>query len=169
MALKTDKRTIGEFTYRVNQLPYREGRALLPIVLRTVGPTLGTLLEGMGAKGLESNLDISRALAEFSSTLSEQDLEVISDKMAERSWILNGAKHSLACDDQGNAHLPAIEEEHWPSRYGDWMKWMAFALEVNFSSFLGGMGSVSGALSSIGKATSPSPSQSTSTGDSGGS
>ncbi len=167
MGLKTDKRTIGEFTYSVNQLPYSEGRALMPILLRALGPTLGTLLEGMGSKGLESNLDLSRALGEFSSSLSEHDLTVICNKMAERSWILDGPKHNLACDEQGRVHLPAVEEEHWPSRYSDWVKWLTFTLEVNFSSFLGGMGSVSGALSSMAKGASASQSQSTSTGDSG--
>lgn len=170
MGVREQRRTIGEFTYLVRQHGYHEGRALLPIVLRAVGPTLGTLLEGMGGKGglgLDSNLDISRAIAEFSSSLSEQDLAAISDKMAERSWIVDGAKHGLACDQSGNAHLPAVEEDHWPIRYGDWMKWLAFALEVNYSSFLGGMGSVSGALSTIAKGPFPSPSPSTSTGDSG--
>lgn len=176
MALRTDERTIGDFTYRVNQHGYREGRALLPIVLRALGPTLGTLLEGAsigkgGEFNLETNLDLSAALTEFSASLSEQDLEQISSKMSERCWILNAAKHGMGPDENGNVHLPSVEEDHWPPRYGDWMKWLAFALEVNFASFLGGAGSVSGALSAaVAKGgASPSQSQSTSTGDSGAS
>ncbi len=171
MGVRTAERTIGEFTYRVRQHGYREGRALLPIVLRGIGPTLGTLLEGVtvrdGKPVLDANLDLSRALSEFSASLSEEDLAHITDKLAERSWILDGAKYEYACDDSGNAHLPNVEEEHWPERYSDWIKWLMFALEVNFSSFLGDTGSVSAALSSVVKGASASTSPSTSTGDSG--
>lgn len=173
MAVRTEERTIGEFTYRVRQHEYREGRALLPVVLRAIGPTLGTLLEGLqggaGGKGLDANLDLSAAFSEFSSSLNEDDLARITDKLAQRSWIIGPAvkAHKMACDANGDAHLPTVEEEHWPSRYGDWVKWLMFALEVNFSSFLGDKGSVSGALSSIVKEASASQFQSTSTGDSG--
>lgn len=175
MGVRTEECVIGGFTYRVRQHGYKEGRALLPIIMRAVGPTIGTLLEGVDIMGgkvdLEANLDLSRAMAEFSTSLSERDLAHISDKMAERSWILDGAKHQMACDDSGNAYLPNVEEEHWPERYGDWLQWMAFALKVNFASFLGGAGSgsVKDVLSAIVKGASASQSPSTSTGDSGGS
>lgn len=170
MGVNEETLAIGEFTYMVRQHGYREGRALLPIVLRAIGPTLGTLLEGMGKDGkvgLEANLDLSAMLTEFSSSLSEQDLEHITTKLAERTWIVGAAKHKYVCDPNGNAHLPLVEEEHWPSRYGDWTRWLVFALRVNFSSFLAGTGSVSAALSNIAKEASESPSQNTSTGVSG--
>lgn len=170
MGLRTEERTIGGFTYRVRQHGYREGRALLPIVLRAVGPTLGTLLEGLGRDGklgLDANLDLSRALSEFSSSLSQDDLETIADKMAERSWIVDAKQHQMACGEDGTAHLPTVDEDHWPSRYNDWLKWLAFALEVNFSSFLGEKGSVAGTLSGIVKGASASQSPDTSIGDSG--
>lgn len=170
MGVREERRTIGQFTYLVRQHGYREGRALLPVVLRGIGPTLGTLLEGVGKGGklsLESDLDLSAALTEFSTSLSEQDLEHITDKLAQRSWIVDAKQHGLACGEDGLAHLPNVEEDHWPERYNEWLQWLMFALEVNFSSFLGGAGSVSGALSAVVKGKSASPSPSISTGDSG--
>ncbi len=171
MALRTEKRTIGDFTYQVTQLGYREGRALLPIVLRAVGPSLGTLLEGMiqgGKVVLDSNMDLSRALSEFSASLTEQDLERITDKLSERSWILDAERHQMPPDESGKVNLSNVEEEHWPPRWGECAQWLAFALEVNFASFLGGAG-VGGVLSAVAKGKSASKSPSTSTGDSGGS
>lgn len=172
MGTVVKERVIGNFTYRVRQHGYREGRALLPVVLRAAGPGLAALVSGMGAgegKGMDATVDISGAIAEFTSALSAEDLAHITDKLAERSWILNGAQYQYLCDPKGNTLLSNVEEEHWPERYGDWAQWVYFALEVNFGSFLGGNGSLGKTLSSIVKGASASTSPSTSTGDSGGS
>lgn len=177
MGLKQEDRRIGEHVYRVRQLPYKEGRALMPVLLRALGPTFATLLETAmsGARGgelLELDFNLRSAVNEFAVSLSEQDLSRITDELAKRSWIVDppeGYPQVTGSSEAGCAHLPGVEAEHWPPRYHEWLGWLAFAVDVNYASFFGGKLNVQTALSGLQRAASPSPSPTDSIGRSGGS
>ncbi|NIR31649.1 MAG: hypothetical protein GWN84_20525 [Gammaproteobacteria bacterium] len=179
MGLKQEDRQIGDHVYRVRQLPYKQGRALIPVLLRALGPSFAALLEGGLAaaregqdKLLELDFDLRSAVAEFTASLSEQDLTRLTDELATRSWIVDppeGYPTESDTSEAGCTHLPRVEEEHWPPRYHEWLSWLAFAVEVNFGSFFGGKLNVQTALSGLQRAASPSRSPKNSTGRSGGS
>ena len=177
MGLRVEERQIGEHVYRVRQLKFSEGRALLPALLRLVGPAIAALIDNQGAqeaRGVLSSLaNVRKAILEFCEGMQGSDLDLVSDSLAKSSWIVDAAKHGLATtgkgSEQGCARLFDVQEEHWPPRWNESARWLAFAIEVNFISFLGDRQSIADALQGLAKAQSASPSPTASTGESGGS
>lgn len=176
MGLRCEDRRIGEHTYRVRQLKFSKARPLQLVVLRAIGPTFAALLEQPSGSRLTSILDgevnLRSALDEFSNALSEDDYRRITEGLAEQSWIVDAETHGLAPTGQGSEQgcavlSPSVCEEHWPPRYNEFLGWLAFAIEVNFASFLGGKLNVKAALLGLAKATSASTSPTASTGTSG--
>lgn len=170
--LRVEDRQIGEHTYRVRQLPFGKARPLLPVLLRSLGPSVGSLLDREGVSGLlETEINLSKAITEFSYSLKEQDLDTLTDALAEQSFLVGAEALGVAASgrgsDAGCARIPDIADEWWPPRYHEFAGWLAFAVEVNFGSFLGGKLNVGAVLSGVRGAASASTSPKGSTGTSG--
>jgi hypothetical protein len=160
----TEERQIGSSTYKVQQLELNKALPLIPIVLRAVGPTLASLLDG--SKSVEELLDgkvgtVTDAVREFSRSLEAHDLLELSNTLMTGSQLMNAETGTWI-------PLSSVAQNHFPPRYNEWLQWLFVAVGVNFASFLGGLENVRSALAAIRKAQqSPSPTEST--GSSGGS
>jgi len=192
VALRTDDRLIGKHTYRVRQLPYLESLAVLPYLPQMLGPTLAAVLEGTAdgelaalmssaakgdgeeGKGGLLNADVSALFPLLARILREaamlpdesiaRALQSVAKAFAKTTCIV-GSKEKFGVDE---AELGPLEAEHWPAHWSEWAGWIAFCIEVNYSSFLGDKLSA-GVLSGLAKAPSSSQSPTASTGGSGGS
>lgn len=112
--LETRERTIDGFAYKVTQLTARTGNK--------VGMRLTKTLAGAaGAKDVES------ALGGIIAKLSEEDLEFICDTLARQTQVqLEPGKWPMLSD---------VFDIHFAGRYLEMLKWLGFALEVNFGAF----------------------------------
>ena len=158
------EKTIDGVAYKVSMLQAPEGRKLLLELKTILGPALAELMRGAKGEG-ESILDmdmghVSGAIQALSEDISPEKYEQICKLMASKTqFSMDGWTSRLHLNDDVN---------HFQGRYLAEMKWLAFALEVNYSDFLSGLGSMKNIVGSL-KAASGSTSQNSSTGTSGGS
>lgn len=149
MGLRTDDRVIGDCTYRVTQLGAIQGQKVMV--------RLANVLGRAGAKGG----DLAAKLAGIASSLSEEDMTFLCNAMAERT-LIQGSEY------KGLTKLQDVFDMHFAGRYLEMLRWLAFALEVNFGSFFRGLGArAEEALAGLD--SSKSDSLSTLTGSTGGS
>lgn len=137
--LKTEIRTIGSNTYHVRQLGAKQGRQVLTRLIKTLGPVLGALLEGLDPKTV-SVLDLkgealARALTELAGRLGETDLDYLCGVFGETTQVEfpDGRVKPLTLEEQNL---------HFAGAYQDMFRWLSFALEVNFAGFFGALGTV---------------------------
>jgi hypothetical protein len=141
MALESDKRTIGNYTYEVGQLGSRQARQTLLRVNRMLGPVLTTLMvglkPGLTEEGLEAEvkanaLDRMGAIAAaIGKNVSEEDLEYLCETFGKVSFVhMDGGKRfQLDLEKQ---------ETHFAGNTLNLFKWLAFALQWNYADFLVG-------------------------------
>lgn len=115
--LETKTRQIGEYKYRCTQLGALKGRKVLVRLLKTVGPALDGVSEG----------SVGSLLGKLASSLDEDTVDYLCDTMAARTEVELPSGKSV--------DLAGIFELHFAGKYGEMVKWLAFAVEVNFSSF----------------------------------
>jgi hypothetical protein len=102
----------------VTQLGFEEGMDLLVLLTKTLGPSLGALAA--------DSTQIAPALSEFAKQLNNQDL---------KSVIATSAK-STRINREGDK-WPILEPEvDLAGEYKFMFKWLGFALETNYGSFL---------------------------------
>lgn len=123
MSRLVEDKVIGESTYRVTQLGALLGRK----VLFRLGKLLGPLMAGIDDPG-----NLSRSLA----GLDEADFEWICSVMADNTKLVQQSTNG-----QIEIALSGIFDTHFAGKYPDMVKWLVFAVQVNFRSFLSAFGS----------------------------
>lgn len=156
--LKTASKTIGNHTYTVRQLGASEGRKMLVRLVKILGPVLATLLSSAPDKskappklgwslGSTKVEDLGKALEVLATRAQEADLEYLCSTLGMATTVGLG----------GGKEIPLTleaQELHFAGAYGDMFKWLAFALEHNYSDFFA-KPSASAALEELGKVAGP--------------
>ncbi len=116
---RAQEREIDGRTYRVLPIPFGKGRALLVRVLQLLRPLLAS--SGGG-----------EALASLIGELNDADLKLFAEAFGNASFVADG---------QGNwmPLVPQNQELHFAGRYGEFLRWLTFCLEVNYGSFFAGL------------------------------
>lgn len=139
MALHTESRTIGNYTYEVTTLGGLAGRKLLTKLVKTLGPCLAPLLtdsDGNTKKGWSvldaDSKSVAAALVEFADRVTPELLEELAVAFGKTTLVDMGG---------GKAVQLTLENQdlHFAGNYGEFFRWLAFALEVNFRDFLGAL------------------------------
>lgn len=154
MAIQSDKRTIGEHTYRVTQLTALKGRALFTRLVRFLGPAAAGALgsrRGLGA------LDKGALMSDLATRVTDEELGYFCDVLGECTEIIGASGKAERLDRE-------LFDVHFAGRMLDMFKWLQFALEVNFADFLSVLRRIPDASSTApAMPQSPSPPASTGT------
>lgn len=161
MATKTVKQQIDGHIYEVTQLGFKAGSDLWLLLVRVASPALNSILRAPGgvdsAKKGQVTPAIVNAFFEALTTTSAEEFRQICVALGSKTRVLGG-KEPLTLDED-------TQDEHFAGRYMAAVKWMRFALEVNYADFFGDIGTSLG-LSSVespGKSATPFPTESTGT------
>lgn len=127
LALPSEDRTAGAFTFTVTKLTATEARKVQLILAKVLGPALGAL----GNTGLNEGA-ISQALESAAASLNDQDMKTVVDLLGKSSRVhLEDGKTPLVKDVYELFFANHGMLLHW--------KWIAAALSYNFSDFLEGL------------------------------
>lgn len=151
-----DKKTkiIDGVTYEVSLLPAPIGRKLLMDLKRIIGPAIAELLSNTSST-VESLGDMD--VTNVSGAIARISQDVSSDFYSEVYSIL-ASKTKFSRDGIESVDL-RVAPDHFMGRYLSEMKWIAFALEVNYSDFLSAVQPIaSHAVGAVRKARSVSTS-----------
>ena len=117
-----EERGIGGLKYVMPPLRLVAWRKLFAVVSRFAGVIIGAVSAGGKNAGIQ-------ALAAMTAGIDEESLVVVEKLLGSSSYVLTGdAKIELVKDD--------ARERHFSGKYADYMKWLAFGLEVNFRPLL---------------------------------
>jgi hypothetical protein len=153
MSLTTvHSKTLGDLTFKVGLLSVANGREMLVRLQRTFGPAIGELAEGRGG--------VARAFAQVAERLDSKDFTWVCDTLAERSSVVH--------PDGREQPLKQNIDEIFAGKYGLMLQWIQFSLETNFADFLEPLREAYEAYRASKQKPSASPSQTASTGTSGG-
>ena len=125
---KEKEKNISGQNFKVTQLGFEDSIDLLTLLTKTLAPSLGALANGVDGK----EVSIQSALTELSQRLSAKDLKQVIYTLAKTTRI-----------EREPGKWPVLEPE--VDLAGDMLltfKWLGFALEVNYGSFLGAAGLV---------------------------
>lgn len=124
------KRTIDGVIFEVTPLGYREGRKAFVRLSKAVGPALAQASSGGDMADLSgSDVDVAAALSALVSEVSDGDLEWFADILGKTTRFSRGG-------DKWPYLVEANREALFAGEILLFFKWLAFALEVNFSDFL---------------------------------
>lgn len=126
MALETQTRQIGEFSYEVTMLGAKLSDRVLLKIARSVAPMF--LLAA--SSGSLKSLDMSSA-ADAIRDLKEEEFEWVRDQLA--------ASTDVVMADGKKPSLKNIYDLHFAGRVGERLEWFEFAIEVNFGPFFQGL------------------------------
>jgi len=121
MARDSEVRNINGLDYKVVQLGAKQGRKVLIRLMKVGGAGLAGLTGEQGLAGVVAGL------AAAVQNLSEEDFEYFCDTLSPVTEV------TLA--DGKRPQLNNAFDDHFAGDYGTMALWLAFALEVNFSSF----------------------------------
>lgn len=158
MGLKQETRVIDGVEYKVTQLTASKGRAVLVRLFKLAGPAFGQLLDGVELKDTSKITAFGKAIQEVSERMVLEDLEFLVETFAPTTQVKTGP--GLWPD------LSQIQEIHFAGEYPRMLKWLWFALQVNYRGFFSGPG-VAAILAQFKAGAAPSASPATSTGPSG--
>lgn len=119
--LKQSEKVIGNNTYKVTALGAIKGRAVFIMLLRLFGAT---------ADGLKKDTLLS-ALQDLAKNLTDADLTFLCDTFAKVT--------DVQLPDGRSPRLADVFDLHFSENYLEMFEWLAFCLEVNFSSFFRGL------------------------------
>lgn len=163
MATKTEETTIGANTYVVTQLGALQGRNVLLVLTRMIGPAVSGLIKGNTgerikvSKGENDPLalfdqwggNIAGALEAWCAHASEKDFALVCDAFAERTKVRVPTTHSNAAS--VDVDLSKVFDSHFAGSYGEMLLWLAFCVRFNYASFLSEIASeVTGSLAKLG-------------------
>lgn len=168
--LKVEEKVIGDKRFQVSQFGTTEGRNVLIRLMKMISPIAGAFFNGLddnpekNVSVLEMKIpfkSIGAALAQLAYSLSETDLDFIINKLASKTnfEMPNGKLVPLQGD---GAFLNAFNNGDGFD-YELQNQWLLFALEVNYKSFLKGLGGLGGLSSMVNRAQSESLNTSTGT------
>jgi len=135
MQNEIQKTTISGDTYGVYMLPPRVANKMLIRIVKTVGPSLGLVVEELdddavkgGLVGLMKNpkIDgsfIAKVAQELCERLDEDQIEGMMDTLADVSEV------------EGKGNLLKAFDAHFHGKIGELYAWFAFALQVQFGNF----------------------------------
>lgn len=168
MAIETRERHIDGLRYTVTHMPTRKGLALLVRLTKILGPGLGAFLGGAGRAARlpgESGTEVALALGtsdavhDLCERLDAGELQFAIDELARCTTVQVERDEPVLAD---------IFDDHFAGRYDVLLRWLRFALEVNYArTFTDGTGS--GVWSRLMTVLSALQSQPASTGPSTGS
>lgn len=148
---------IGAHAYKVTQLDAVTGRRAFTKLFKIAGPALAKIENGIDETSLGG------ALTELVTRLEPADVDYFCDVFAAVTEVSGGryTKEAPQLDD--------VFALHFASNYLEMFQWLAFCLQVNFSSFFVGIGQLIAKLVADrkAKAASNSTSPTASTGGSG--
>ncbi len=162
MGMETKEKTIGNHTFKVTQLPASKARKLLIRLFKVSGPSLGKVLEGLKGKDGKASLNdlnlekISEGIALLATNVFEDDFEYVV------AALLEGERISYHVDGKWPVLTLESSDNLFAGKLDQMFKLIAFALEVNFSSFFAGSGGLTNVIKRAGEAVTPEPLQSSS-------
>ena len=165
MGIETKEKTIGDYTYRVSQLPASKARKLLMRLFKVAGPSLGKVLESLESKDGKIELQggpdvdlakISDALALLATNVFEEDFEYVVET------LLRDNRIEYMPDGKFIPLNMELADLHFAGKIDQLFKLIGFALEVNFSSFFAGSGGIASVLKRAGGVVNPEPQPSSS-------
>lgn len=142
MARTNKTKQIGGHGYEVTQLGAIEGRRVFARLAQVMGGMVGALAAG----GKPNPVDAFRSFAE---SMTPEVMDFFCDTFSKVTQVHRPDGKVLFLKD--------VFDDHFADNYGELVEWLAFCLEVNFASFLGGTGGL-GALLRKGMDTSGSKS-----------
>ena len=119
MAIEAKTKSIGASDYTVEPHGAIKGRALLLRLVKIVGPSLTAV----------SQDSIPDAIKSLLGGLSEEDLTFLCEEFS---------KKTMVTVDGGELQLSKIFDQHFVGSYIEMIQWLAWAIEVNYSSFFKG-------------------------------
>ena len=149
---ETREKEIDGVTFTVEQLPWKDARAVLARLQALIGPALAELAKGGGAdvKSL-GDLDVgvaAGALSSLAMACTDADLDFLCAKFdpSTKGAVDGGPALPLKANPVFDGHLLRMYQ------------WIWFCCEVNYSDFLGALRSLAPrSLNSKTPSTSPSP------------
>lgn len=155
MALGVDERQIGEHTYRVTQLTTLKARALFARLVQFLGPGVATAISSGNVSSI-LNMDIGALVGSLADKFTDNELAYFCTQL--------GSCSEIVVDGKTQTLTNAIIDVHFAGHLLDMFKWMAFALEVQFSDFLSEWKRIqAAALEAKAKSVQNSPAASTGT------
>ncbi len=137
MAREPQTKSIDGHRYTVQMLPAMLGQEMLQDILRIALPTVGALVGQANFSGglkalLEKELNIERACLALMASHDKQMVTNIIRQMADQTTVDDKMK------------LLDVFDTWFQGEYGAMVKWLTFALGVNFDRFLSLIGSTAG-------------------------
>jgi hypothetical protein len=138
---------IGGFRYEVRQLPATEGLEIMTDLSQQILPSLGEIFKKVsgipgGLKGLSFETLVSTH--EGGDVLAAAAKYMVANLSGEK--VLKIVRAMVGCTEIygpgfGDAGAPMSShfDEHFAGRYGELVRWLAFALQVNYGNFLNGL------------------------------
>lgn len=141
---RTNKtKRIGSNGYEVTQLGAIEGRRVFARLAQLMGGMVGALAAGGKA-------DPVQAFQSFAEAMTPEVMDFFCDTFTKFTQVHR--------QDGKVLFLKDIFDDHFADNYSEMVEWLVFCLEVNFASFLGGVGGLSALLRPAAVATSKSES-----------
>jgi hypothetical protein len=139
VALKTLEREIDGNLYYVTQLGFSQGREVMVRLSKLLGPAFGRLNGEGGAVA---------AMGELAAAVTEADLVHLCRVFGTSTEVqIEGKRPRLT---------EQIQELHFAGRYDTMLKWLWFAIEVNYGGFFDSVRRIGAAASPARDPASPS-------------
>lgn len=119
-------REIEGFTYKVQPVPFEKSFPALMRLIRMLSPTLAAFFR---EKGL--NLRVAAIFDRIPQILTDAEMKFYGDLFGSYSWVIDGEKEIPLITSNRNLHF---NMRHLP-----YLRWILFAMEVNFAGFFGGI------------------------------
>lgn len=154
MTISKNTKKIDGVHLRVDMLELEEAEECFVRAVKALGPALGELAKAAIAAKTSSVLDVDVAVAggafaQLAANLTKEDLTYFRKVFADVTY------HEAA----PGKWIKFVPEVVLKGKFGVLLKWLRFALEVNFADFLSGVSATSGRPSSD-QASVESPSES---------
>lgn len=147
MAVTTDNRAkekkIGEHTYTVHMLGAMEGWRLFVELASAVGPSIGVVLDALPESGSLKDFAIKAQKFADGGGIGDMDLKGAKIEAAIRSvlqvvdpdFIQRVTEQLAKVTIVDGAPLPDVFELHFAGKIGSLVRWLAFALTVQYTDF----------------------------------
>lgn len=141
--LEASTKRIGETNYKVTQLRAVKGRRLLVKLLKALGPAATAIQDAKDG-------NVGALLGKLTGSLDEDLVDELCDTFAGCTEFDLGNGKWIGLGETGQFDL------RFAGKYGDMVKWLTFALEVNYGSFLGEFLKSGGKVSDASMSQTPS-------------